>query len=76
MWFGSQTVGDFNRAIPKEVLEKARASITNDAQSMGMPQEFSDREIIREIQRQQWKQFYASQKETDSGGTTTVTKSR
>jgi hypothetical protein len=75
MWFFSQNVGSFNQAIPKDVMEKAKASMTNDAEALGVPQEFSDREVVREIQRQQWKQFYAKQKENE-GGRSTATKSQ
>ncbi len=68
MWFFDKKVGSFNEAIPKDTLDKARDSMKVDAEAMGMPTDFTDREIIREVQRQQWKQLYA--KEKVSGGPT------
>ena len=50
--------GSFNQNIPKEVLDRARESMVADAQAMGMPEEFTDREIYREVLRQQWKEFF------------------
>jgi len=59
-------VGSFNQAIPKDVIDKARNSMKVDSEAMGMPAEFSDQEIYREVLRQQWKDLYA--KEKVSGG--------
>ncbi len=67
--FGND-VGTFNQSIPKEVFEKARASMNRDAEAAGIAGDFTDKEIAREVFRQQWKELHAKEK-SSSGGTST-----